>query len=61
MCYQVDIFPTLLYLTDNYNYHWKGFGINVLDSTSKRMDNKISFELSDKIIRADFFNKLECK
>lgn len=61
LCYQVDIFPTLLYLTDNYNYHWKGFGINVLDSTSKRMDNKISFELSDKIIRADFFNKLECK
>jgi phosphoglycerol transferase MdoB-like AlkP superfamily enzyme len=61
LCYQVDIFPTLLHLTGNEKYYWQGFGVNVLDSTSNRIDNKIIFDLSDKIIRADFFYKLECK
>jgi len=58
--YQMDIYPTLLHLLGRENYFWQGFGINLLDSTSKR---KISpdeaLRLSDAIIRNDFFRKIE--
>lgn len=58
LCYQMDIFPTLLHLTDNEDYYWQGFGVNILDSnfdTIVRKDSKLLFELSDKVIRANYF------
>ena len=58
LCYQMDIFPTLLHLTDNEDYYWQGFGVNILDHNFDmivRKDSKLLFELSDKVIRANYF------
>ena len=59
--YQMDIYPTILHLIGCENYYWKGFGVNLLDSTG-RNNRPISipeaFVLSDKIIRANWFNSL---
>ncbi len=58
LCYQMDIFPTLLNLTGNEEYYWKGFGINVLDTNYTKIhrnDIQSLFELSDKVIQANYF------
>ena len=57
-CYQIDIYPTLLHLIGCEDYYWKGFGVNLLDS-SARLNRPITpeeaYDLSDKLIRADYF------
>lgn len=62
MCYQMDIFPTLLYLTGNNDYLWKGFGVNVLDSAALKrrpISEPTVYQLSDKLIRANWFSTLK--
>lgn len=58
VCYQMDIYPTILHLIGCDGYCWHGFGVNLLDSTA-RHNRLISPEeasaLSDKMIRADYF------
>jgi len=58
-CYQMDIYPTILHLIGrDKSYKWKGFGINMLDSTSVRPCSlQTATSLSDKMIRSDFFRK----
>lgn len=60
--YQMDAFPTILHLIGCDHYYWKGFGVNLLDSV-KRGDRMIveqnAFELSDKIIRSNFFELMQ--
>lgn len=61
-CYQMDIYPTILNIIGCGNNYWKGFGVNLLDSTARHnrtITVNEAFELSDKIIRANFFNKIE--
>lgn len=58
VCYQMDIFPTLLHITDNKDYYWKGFGVNLLDSVARKnrpISEQEAFILSDKLIRANWF------
>ncbi len=60
-CYQMDIYPTILHLIGCEDYYWKGFGVNLLDSAA-RLNRPITpeeaYDLSDKMIRADYFKKL---
>lgn len=55
--YQCDIFPTILHAIDQRDYFWKGFGIDLLDNTRVRSISPNSYELSDKLIRMDYFDK----
>ena len=58
LCYQMDIYPTILHCIGADNYYWKGFGVNLLDSTSRhnrRITEDEAYILSDKIIRCDWF------
>ena len=58
ICYQMDIYPTILNLTGCENYYWKGFGVNVTDSIAREnrpISESKAFELSDKIIRNNYF------
>lgn len=57
-CYQMDIFPTILHLIGCEDYYWKGFGVNLLDSTARKnrpITEQKAFELSDKLIRSNYF------
>lgn len=60
--YQMDIYPTILHVIGAEDYYWKGFGVNLLDSVA-RENRPISpdeaFELSDKLIRANYFKQME--
>lgn len=59
VCYQMDIYPTILHLIGCEDYYWKGFGVNLLDSTARHnrpITEKEAYELSDKIIRSNYFS-----
>ena len=61
ICYQMDIFPTILHLIGCEDYYWKGFGVNLLDSVARNnrpISEQEAFILSDKIIRANWFETL---
>ena len=58
ICYQMDIYPTIMHLIGCENYYWKGFGVNLLDSVARNnrpVSEQEAFVLSDKIIRANWF------
>lgn len=60
MCYQMDIFPTILHCIGVDDYYWKGFGVNLLDSTARKnrlISEEEAFTLSDKMIRSNYFAK----
>ncbi len=60
ICYQMDIYPTILHLIGCEDYYWKGFGVNLLDSTARHnrpITPEKASDLSDKIIRADYFRQ----
>lgn len=50
---QADIYPTILHLLNCKNYYWKGVGVDLLDSTNCIHEN--AFEISDKLIRSNYF------
>ncbi|MBQ6748415.1 MAG: sulfatase-like hydrolase/transferase [Paludibacteraceae bacterium] len=55
-CYQMDIYPTYRSLVGAENYRWRGFGINLMDTTQKRpIDEDEAFQLSDRLIRNNYF------
>ena len=59
LCYQMDIFPTILHCIGVDDYYWKGFGVNVTDSVALKnrlISEKDAYILSDKMIRSDYFN-----
>ena len=59
LCYQMDIFPTILHLIGCEEYYWKGFGVNLLDSAARhnRPITEIdAYELSDRLIRSNYFS-----
>lgn len=60
--YQMDIYPTILHVIGAEDYYWKGFGVNLLDSVARRnrlISPEDAFELSDKLIRANYFKEIE--
>lgn len=62
VCYQMDVYPTIMHLIDCDEYYWKGFGVNVLDSMARHnrpVTEKEAYELSDKLIRSNYFKNYE--
>lgn len=60
--YQMDIYPTILHVIGAEDYYWKGFGVNLLDSVARKnrpISPEEAFELSDKLIRANYFKQIE--
>ena len=58
LCYQMDIFPTILHLIGCDNYYWHGFGVNLMDSAAinnRTISEEEAYRLSDLIIRSDYF------
>ena len=56
--YQMDAYPTILHLIGCEDYYWKGFGVNLLDSVARKnrpISEQEAFILSDKLIRANWF------
>ena len=59
-CYQMDIYPTILHLIGCEDYYWKGFGVNLLDSTARHnrpITPEEAYNLSDKLIRANYLKR----
>lgn len=58
--YQMDAFPTLMSCIGLQNYYWKGFGVNMLDSTrfNRRFTEEEAYEMSDHLIRSNYFESL---
>ena len=58
LCYQMDIFPTILHLIGCEEYYWKGFGVNLLDSArhNRPITEIDAYELSDRLIRSNYFS-----
>lgn len=60
ICYQMDIYPTLLSVLGCAGYCWKGFGKDLSNPTSIRhFTEEQAFDISDKIIRLDYFKDYE--
>ncbi len=60
-CFQMDIYPTIMHLIGCEDYYWKGFGVNLLDSVARHnrpISEQEAFELSDKLIRSNYFSLL---
>ena len=62
LCYQMDIYPTIMHLIGCEDYYWKGFGVNLLDSATRYnrpFTEQEAYELSDKLIRSNYFATLK--
>ena len=60
IAYQMDIFPTLLPLIGADGYFWKGFGINLLDSSAvRKYTPEQAYQLSNGIICTDYFSQAD--
>ena len=60
ICYQMDIFPTMLHLIDCGDYYWHGLGVNILDENARQNRGLIeqeAYRISDLMIRNDYFRK----
>lgn len=58
VCYQMDVFPTIMSLIGCEDYYWKGFGVNLLDSTARKnrqISEDEAYRLSDLLIRSNAF------
>ena len=58
ICYQMDIYPTILSLIGAEDYYWKGLGVNLLDSAARQnrpISEEEAYILSDKLIRSNWF------
>lgn len=60
MCYQMDIYPTIMHLIGCEEYPWKGVGANLLDAEARNnrlISEEDAFGLSDKLIRSNWFDQ----
>lgn len=60
LCYQMDIFPTILHCIGIDDYYWNGYGVCVLDSvalSNRFISETDAYMLSDKMIRDNYFYK----
>lgn len=73
IAYQMDIFPTILDVIGCDNYFWHGFGVSLLGhgdangsipppmSASRKLSEQEAYDLSDKIIRNNYFATIKMK
>ena len=62
LCYQMDIYPTIINLIGEEGYRWKGFGVNLMDSVARHnrpITEADAYILSDKIIRSNYFAEIK--
>ena len=62
LCYQMDIFPTIMHCIGVDDYYWKGFGVNLMDSTAihhRSITEKEAYDLSDRLIRSNWFSYMQ--
>ena len=60
VCYQMDIYPTMLHLIGGDEYCWHGLGVNLFDSTAiknREVSEEKAFIISEKLIRSNYFGK----
>jgi len=60
ICYQMDIFPTILHLIGCDDYYWHGFGVNLLDEKARHnrpVTEQEAYRISDLMIRSDYFRQ----
>ena len=58
-CFQMDIFPTITHFIGLEETYWKGFGINLMDSSATRtITEDSSYYLSNKLIIDNFFKNI---
>ncbi|MCI7430005.1 MAG: sulfatase-like hydrolase/transferase [Bacteroidales bacterium] len=60
LCYQMDIYPTILAEIGCEEFYWRGFGENLRDSAAlqNRMFSEVeAYEVSNSIIKQNWFNK----
>ena len=58
LCFQMDIYPTILHCLGINDYYWKGFGVNLLGSAAlqnRKISEEEAFKLSNLIIRSNYF------
>ncbi len=56
ICYQMDVYPTIMHVIGCEDYAWKGFGVNLLDFTQTRpIAEEDAYRLSDILIRSNYF------
>ena len=57
--YQMDIYPTCMTLLGAGDYHWHGFGINLLETPTKErlIQEDEAYKLSDRLIRNNYFQR----
>jgi phosphoglycerol transferase MdoB-like AlkP superfamily enzyme len=59
--YQMDVYPTILHLIPNNGFYWKGLGVNLLDKNTRNhriIKSSQAYQISDKIIRSNYFYKV---
>ncbi len=59
LCYQMDVYPTIMDVLGCKNYYWQGFGVSLIDSTGikqRTVSENEAYSISDLIIRGDYFN-----
>ena len=59
LCYQMDVYPTIMDVLGCKNYYWQGFGVSLIDPTGikqRTVSENEAYRISDLIIRGDYFN-----
>lgn len=60
ICYQSDIYPTILNLIGIEDYYWKGVGKDIFSTDkSTRLDEETGYRISDIIIRNNYFKEYD--
>ncbi|MCF0189717.1 MAG: sulfatase-like hydrolase/transferase [Marinilabiliaceae bacterium] len=60
LCYQMDMFPTILSVIGHNDYRYKGVGVDLRDAEERQnrvISQEQAYELSERLIRADYFSK----
>ena len=58
-CYQMDIYPTVMYAIGCQNYFWKGLGVNLWDKEMRNhriISEEDAYKLSNQIIKSNYFS-----
>lgn len=58
LCYQMDLFPTILSIIGAKDYYFQGFGVDLTDENarkSRRFTEQEAYTLSEKMLRSNWF------
>lgn len=61
ICYQMDIFPTILHVIGCDDYYWNGLGVNLLNTEARQnrlISEQDAYLISNWIIRGNYFGQI---